>query len=179
MLGDTMGTVHTLAKLCQFLVFFVKVPHQSQSPNLFLAEKSETGMRTDVDSVRLGTHEGGTDDHSLTAEDNVQAHVMSKERETPGFGSTRALGGRRKKKPEVVGVLIEDCQTVDELTEEVVGKGTANSFVITVWREGSLEDVMDKVLDLRGTLIESDTACVNISQGLGQKNITRQLPGLT
>lgn len=120
-------------------------------------------MRTDVDSVRLGTHEGRTDDHSLTAKDNIQAHVMSKERETPGFGGTRALGGKRKEEPEVVGVLIEDRQTVDELTEEVVGKGTANGFLIPVWREGSLEDVMDKVLDFRGSLIESDTACVKIS----------------
>lgn len=136
-------------------------------------------MRTDVDSVRLGTHEGRTDDHSLTAKDNVQAHVMSKERETPGFGGTRALGGKRKEEPEVVGVLIEDRQTVDELTEEVVGKGTANGFLIPVWREGSLENVMDKVLDFRGSLIESDTACAKISQGLDQKTITRQLPGLT
>lgn len=171
MLGDTMGTVHTLTKLSQFLIFFVKVPHQSQSPNLFLAKKSETGMRTDVDSVRLGTHEGRADDHSLTAKDNVQAHVMSKKRETPGFGGTRALGGRRKEEPEVIGVLIEDSQTVDKLTEEVVGKGTANSFVITFGREGSLEDVMDKVLDFKGSLIESDTACVNISQGLDQKQL--------
>lgn len=171
MLGDTVGTVHTLTKLSQLLVLLVKVPHQSESPNFFLTEKSETGMRTNVDSVRLSTHEGRTDDHPLTAKDNVQAHVVTKEGETPGLSGTRALCGRRKEETKVVGVLVENGQTVDKFTEEMIGKGTADSLSVTVGGKGSLEDVVDKVLDLRGSLIKSDTACVKISKRLGQKSL--------
>lgn len=49
MLGDTVSKVHTLTELSQLPVLLAKVPHQSESSDFFLTEKSETGMRTNVD----------------------------------------------------------------------------------------------------------------------------------
>lgn len=48
-LGDTVSKVHTLTELSQLPVLLAKVPHQSESSDFFLTEKSETGMRTNVD----------------------------------------------------------------------------------------------------------------------------------
>lgn len=91
---------------------------------------------------------------------------MTKEGETPGLGGARELGGRRKEEAEVIGVLVKNGQTTDKFTEEMVGKGTADSLLVTVGGKGSLEDIVDKILDLRGSLIKSDTARVDVELGI-------------
>lgn len=91
--------------------------------------------------------------------------MVTKEGETPGLGGARELGGRRKEEAEVIGVLVKNGQTTDKFTEEMVGKSTADSLLVTVRGKGSLEDIVDKILDLRGSLIKSDTACVTSANG--------------
>lgn len=64
-------------------------------------------MWTLIDSIRLRSHKGRSDDHSLAEENNCYTQMMAEERVTPRFGH-----GGSGEKPEVVGMLIKDIGAV-------------------------------------------------------------------
>lgn len=133
-LGESLVAGHALVDLGELLVLGRQVAHEVETADLLLREEAETLVGADVDTVGLGAHKGGTDNHAGTDKDDGETEVVAKEGEAPGSSEGRSTGLGGEEETEVVAVLVENGQAVDELAEEVVGEGAAESFLVAGFR---------------------------------------------
>ena len=164
---------HILIQLRPLLVLSAQRPHQIQSAYLFLAEQPQPGMRPFIDPVRLRTHKRRTDNHSFADKDDLEAKMVSEERESP-WSRQRGL----TEEPKVVRMFIEDRLAVDELAQEGVGERAAVGLFVSRGRQRGFQDAVNEFLRLCVRFVETDTAYRGMS---GETNSLRMvcIPGFT